>query len=49
MERTDAKSGFPKMRHYVGFWQIGSHFCVEVEIFSSLGISDEIFLTMDYF
>ena len=19
------KSGFPKMRHYVGFWQIGSH------------------------
>ena len=19
------KSGFPKMRHYIGFWQIGSH------------------------
>ena len=19
------KSGFPKIRHYVGFWQIGSH------------------------
>ena len=19
------KSGFPKMHHYVGFWQIGSH------------------------
>ena len=19
------KSGFPKVRHYVGFWQIGSH------------------------
>ena len=29
------KSGFPKMRHYVGFWQMGSNshfkkFCVPV-------------------
>ena len=22
------KSEFPKMHRYVGFWQIGSHFCV---------------------
>ena len=22
------KSQFPKMRHYVGFWQIGSHMSV---------------------
>ena len=22
------KSGFPKMRHYVGFWQIGTHMYV---------------------
>ena len=27
IELTDAKSGFPKMRHYVGFWQIGSQIC----------------------
>ena len=25
IEHTDAKSGFPKMHHYVGFWQIGSY------------------------
>ena len=22
------KSGFPKMHHYVGFWQIGSPICI---------------------
>ena len=25
------KSGFPKMRHYVGFWQIGSHICTHMD------------------
>ena len=26
------KSGFPKMRHYVGFSQIGSHICMHIAI-----------------
>ena len=24
------KYGFPKMHHYVGFWQIGSHITVQI-------------------
>ena len=28
------KSGFAKMRHYVGFWQIGSHIATLVHIIS---------------
>ena len=52
IERTDKKSGFPKLRHYVGFWQTGSHFIVirnmKHEYFFGLTSDLEIFLN-DFF
>ena len=36
------KSGFPKMRHYVGFSQIGSHIAAAVSIFCRQGLRIDV-------